>query len=807
MRLEARCARSITAQAPAARPPQGDARARAASGRCAGRSPRQSSPRALPYRLTARFPRQRGRPARPPSRSTWCLAAASGGRRPSSTGSASCPPPPRCAAARRATTTCGSASFSSRLRAARGARARRGLGGRGRGRPREPCLLLLLRPPHAGAARGRRPRGAAGRLGPHARRRRDHGREEPLALRPCARTSRSTTSGSAPPGAGSRSSSRTVSYPRPSAHELGAARECDLGIDEAAALRRAADELARGLGGSTEQNVRALLSVSEGASDDVREGRAALRGRAHRRDARGRPRRDPGRRSSTAARSSAASSGLREAFYARDVEGATRAARPRGGLRAGRPRHLCGPGRRGLAVVRHLRGPRALQPSRRARGRDVPARPGCLPRGAPDRLGLRPPPVATRRRRSRTAAPRTGARAALRTGEPAPRPVPGGRRRGTRGGRRAAPAPLARAPTPRRSGLGYLRMAQLQWQEGHVLAAQACYQLACARLGAPVLVGRAGRRGAHRATWGAPRRPRSRRSRSSARAARRGHPARAPPRRSARRCWARAAPRVDAELFGVSRDVLRSLCSVMRDDVLYGVLRSPRGRARPMSDAQRVSLWPPSFSAAIFDFDGTLGRDLAALAPGRRDLLLHARAPLRRGRLDHGWPRSALPRAPSGAWSAIGCATRWPTSWTSGTAWAPRSTRTRSGCAPAPRRTCARSGRRGYAWGSPPPNDPHVLGAMRHVDVGGALRRGGLRTPRSRAARTTPTSSLEAARGGWGAEPADCAVFEDILPGTLSAARAGMATVAVESSDPRQPAAELRRAADRWIAGWEGLLG
>ncbi len=126
---------------------------------------------------------------------------------------------------------------------------------------------------------------------------------------------------------------------------------------------------------------------------------------------------------------------------------------------------------------------------------------------------------------------------------------------------------------------------------------------------------------------------------------------------------------------------------------------------------------------------------------------------------------------------------------------------------PGAERTCARSGRRGYAWGSPPPNDPHVLGAMRHVDVGGALRRGGLRTPRSRAARTTPTSSLEAARGGWGAEPADCAVFEDILPGTLSAARAGMATVAVESSDPRQPAAELRRAADRWIAGWEGLLG
>ena len=31
---------------------------------------------------------------------------------------------------------------------------------------------------------------------------------------------------------------------------------------------------------------------------------------------------------------------------------------------------------------------------------------------------------------------------------------------------------------------------------------------------------------------------------------------------------------VDAELFGVSRDVVRSLCSVLRDDVLFGVLRS-----------------------------------------------------------------------------------------------------------------------------------------------------------------------------------------------------------------------------------------
>ena len=68
-----------------------------------------------------------------------------------------------------------------------------------------------------------------------------------------------------------------------------------------------------------------------------------------------------------------------------------------------------------------------------------------------------------------------------------------------------------------------------------------------------------------------------------------------------------------------------------------------------------------------------------------------------------------------------------------------------------------------------------------------------------------PDIYLEAARR-LGAEPEGCVVFEDILPGTLSAARAGMATVAVASSDPRQPAIELRRTADLWIDGWEGLL-
>ena len=112
---------------------------------------------------------------------------------------------------------------------------------------------------------------------------------------------------------------------------------------------------------------------------------------------------------------------------------------------------------------------------------------------------------------------------------------------------------------------------------------------------------------------------------------------------------------------------------------------------------------------------------------------------------------------------------------------------------------------RGVRVGLATTNDPHVLDAMRHVDVSGLFDEVVCGREVARG-KDHPDIYLEAARR-MGADPADCVVFEDILPGTLSAARAGMATVAVASSDPRQPAAELRRAADRWIVGWEGLLG
>ena len=131
---------------------------------------------------------------------------------------------------------------------------------------------------------------------------------------------------------------------------------------------------------------------------------------------------------------------------------------------------------------------------------------------------------------------------------------------------------LSLAHDPEAIGLGYLRMAQLQWQEGHVLAAQACYQLACSRLGAPVLVaglavvaliGHVG--GASDATLT---------PEQVERALRAEDIPLAPTEEVGTVLMEASRAAVDTELFGVGRDVVRSLCSVLRDDILFGVYRS-----------------------------------------------------------------------------------------------------------------------------------------------------------------------------------------------------------------------------------------
>lgn len=121
-------------------------------------------------------------------------------------------------------------------------------------------------------------------------------------------------------------------------------------------------------------------------------------------------------------------------------------------------------------------------------------------------------------------------------------------------------------------GVGYLQMAQLQWQRGRVLAAQACYQRATRHLGAPALVaglavvaliGHVGASAGGELT--------AEQADSVLLAA--GIPL-APTEAVAGALLEGARAATDAELFGVARDLTRSLCALSRDDVTYGILRS-----------------------------------------------------------------------------------------------------------------------------------------------------------------------------------------------------------------------------------------
>lgn len=222
-----------------------------------------------------------------------------------------------------------------------------------------------------------------------------------------------------------------------------------------------------------------------------------------------------------------------------------------------------------------------------------------------------------------------------------------------------------------------------------------------------------------------------------------------------------------------------------------------------MSDPRQVSLWPPSFSTAIFDFDGTLAetwplwRQVDEIFFSSRGLPFDE---------DASTTLATLGFAAGAQW----CVERYHLrdevadivdEWNRlGAALYESEVRLRPGAEAYVRALRSRGVRVGLAT----TNDPHVLGAMRHVDVGGLFDEVVCGREVARG-KDHPDIYLEAARR-MDADPADCVVFEDILPGTLSAARAGMATVAVASSDPRQPASELRLTADLWIDGWVGLL-
>ena len=216
-----------------------------------------------------------------------------------------------------------------------------------------------------------------------------------------------------------------------------------------------------------------------------------------------------------------------------------------------------------------------------------------------------------------------------------------------------------------------------------------------------------------------------------------------------------------------------------------------------------TSLWPPSFSAAIFDFDGTLAetwrlwREVDEIFFASRGLEFDE---------DASETIATLGFAGGAQWCVERYRLRDEVSdivdeWNRlGAALYETRVRLRPGAEAYLR--ALRS--RGVPVALATTNGRHVLGAMRHVDVGALFDEVVCGHEVGRG-KDHPDIYLEAARR-LGAEPRECAVFEDILAGVLSAQRAGMAAVAVRCDDPRQPERELRAAADLWIDGWEGLL-
>ena len=354
------------------------------------------------------------------------------------------------------------------------------------------------------------------------------------------------------------------------ARELGCRSLRDLGIDEGAARRAAATDLARLLGSTTEQNVRALLSVAEDAPEDVRE--ASLRCVQELID--GKLDDDPYAILEAFVSGGALERNVdraRAAFLEHRLDDAERLASQ--ALEAFDERRDAeqAPVRKETPLSFSTYADRVLY-NRLVAAEDESCR---LVSNAAHEAHLIVSACALARGDTGTACAQARAardlsplstQASLHLSQCLE----------AAGDARGAEDELRRllllAHDPETIGLAYLRMAQLQWQSGHVLAAQACYQLASARLGAPALVaglavvallGRVGEASGSSLT-----------NEQVEQALAAERIPLAPTEEVATALTEATEATVDAERFGVARDVVRSLCSIMRSDVLYGVLRS-----------------------------------------------------------------------------------------------------------------------------------------------------------------------------------------------------------------------------------------
>ncbi len=101
-------------------------------------------------------------------------------------------------------------------------------------------------------------------------------------------------------------------------------------------------------------------------------------------------------------------------------------------------------------------------------------------------------------------------------------------------------------------------------------------------------------------------------------------------------------------------------------------------------------------------------------------------------------------------------------------------------------------------------NDPQVLASMAPRVRVGELFDAVVCGKEVGVPKDRPDIYLEAARR-IGADPERTIVFEDILAGTRSAKSAGFSVCAVACTDPLQPRAKLRQAADIWLDDWRDI--
>lgn len=223
----------------------------------------------------------------------------------------------------------------------------------------------------------------------------------------------------------------------------------------------------------------------------------------------------------------------------------------------------------------------------------------------------------------------------------------------------------------------------------------------------------------------------------------------------------------------------------------------------PHATSSTPTLWPPSFDAAIFDFDGTLAEtsglwqqvDVEFFSQRHLPYTHDARLELTtRGFTDGAqWviQRYGLDETSEeicDQWKRMGSALY----------------ATDVELRPGAERYLQALRERGVRLALATTNARTVLLSMQQVDVEKLFDVvvSGTEVP---VPKREPDIYLEAVRR-MGVEPARCIVFEDIVPGIRSARRVGMATCAVACKDPAQDFRLVAAEADLAIRDWREVM-